>query len=472
VEAEVMFLLGLYLLPVMVLVFEYFDTLGISSQALESVSYTVLNSSLSAVALVILAFLSMVSNFRSGVITKFSVALSFMPSVFLVAPFCELSELFGRGMSVHILANIVTNFGLSLVWAEGSRSQKLESEVKMADIYAISLRQKSRMYWSHQKGSLVQLFVVLFSLNVSNLTYPLFLAGEDTVETYVYSVVLNSLDVGSAVGLGVLQMFSLVVLSLVSLKLFGKKRTHSIENRRVSRTKSVGVSVFDSLSFFACAFVLGFMVWRVIKGADKLGDLAIAFPLEPLLHTMTYFVSVFFWATVLQILFVLCTPGKRVRTVWATIIPPSSALLGLVFARVLGLSESLASILFPFLFALMLLPTLLRFGLLRSVDLLSKEKAMAKTLGELGNWRVFTILLSGATPSIISGALLAGIWSLGEYSLARVVGAAPNLAMYLEDMLANYRFTEGAVVSLYMFLLTGMAVLLLGFGDMKNVKDN
>jgi thiamine transport system permease protein len=372
-------------------------------------------------------------------------------------------EKFPFGIKGIILGHVFLNSGLATVWL-GESWESLE--IKWLPIHILSgeglLHFLKKVMLPLMAPAILSNFVVIFSFCTSSFAIPLVLGGgpqNSTLEVLIYERLRTDGDFQSATIIALVQMIFQILLFAITLKASSKIRS----SQEPHLIKTPPLSLFTIPTLIITVFsVLPFL--KITQNSfSKLLTLKALIPFDHYKETLFNSLCVAIGVGIIAFALLSFFLTLRKRSWLARIPTLSGVVVGL--GALLVLSRMAWSGQWAFILILIIghtvivLPPVLRLCFPKLNAIAGEYGPPAYQMGATGFFAFRRIFIRMGSKTIILGALLAFIWSLGEFSVSRIVaGEFQTLPLLIESLLSTYRLELASVASIA--LLCGTLIIL------------
>jgi len=434
---------------------------------LKALKFTLVQAFLSASASVIVGLVAAPGYSRLGVFQKPARWILLFPSlmsqILIVLGLLLSFKNFPYGMRGIVLGHVFLNGGLCAVWL-GEAWKTLEE--KWAPVNFVLGGSKRRYFLKiilpQMRGGIFSTFTVVFSFCLSSFAIPLVFGGgpqASTLEVLIYEQLRATGELNSSL---LIALSQILIQALVYVLIL---RTHQNISRprfllRKLETGGILILVPLALLLFSALPIL-----QVFKTAlPQLRNLSYIGPdfFDAITNSLT--VGLFLSLLVFLILPIL---AAQKYTVLLFRIPTLSGVVVGIASLILLNSIDTSSRIF-FLTCLLyghFCVIFLAIGRLAEPKITELNNLYSKTIDQLGidsGLAIKRVYLPLEKRFFASAAVLAGIWSIGEFSVSRVLsGEYMTIPVFIETLLSSYRLEMAAGASLILLALTVLSLTVL-----------
>jgi thiamine transport system permease protein len=435
----------------------------------KALEFTFLQSLLSALASVAIGLIAAPGYSRLGRLQRpvrwLLLFPSLMSQVLVVLALLLSFKNFPFGMKGIILGHVFLNGGLCTIWL-GEAWQSLEERWAPVNfVLGGSTWQFFRKILLPQMGGVIlNTFAVIFSFCLSSFAIPLVFGGgpqASTIEVLIYEQLRVSGDLNSALILGLSQVCIQGLVYFLILRTIAPNISKPTRLLMKLQTRSPLI-----LGPIAILLFSAFPILKIIEMAlPQLKNISTLFALRNFLPSIenSLIVGVVLAAIIFILLPILTSEDlkpsfSRMPTLSGVVIGLSS----FIMLNALG-SDSRAKFLLLLLYGHFCV-IFLAIKRLAAPKMNSLREQYGKVISQLGasQWAAITkVYLPLERKFFLSAALLAGIWSVGEFSVSRILsGEFLTLPVFIEGLLSSYRLELAAGASLLLLGLTVVSLTL------------
>ncbi|MDZ4676047.1 MAG: hypothetical protein SGI74_00940 [Oligoflexia bacterium] len=434
-----------------------------------SLVFTLLQAVLSATASVFLGLIAAPGFARLGLFKKPASWIFLLPNIMssVLAVLCLLLtfENFPYGLWGIVLGHVFINSGLCAVWL-GAKWAELENRWEPVGrvVGAKEMFLFSRGILPMMIPQIRNTFAVVFALCLSSFAIPLVLGGgpqASTLEVLIYESIHTSGDVSSALALSIIQCLLQFVVYLVILRPLLLKTEYS-----KFQTNSPWFSLWTLLTLIVLSISLVPLLKLVSLAIAHLSEFKnlIKSPEFIVAAKNSLIVSSVVGVLTFLLLALLAGWGWNKKLTWLpTLSGVVVGLAGVLIFRTSGVVSSwrLIEVLVWGHMAVIFLSVFRlsapRLEALRNrYDLVLKQTGADKLLG------FKKVYLKLGAKVYLAGGVLAACWSMGEFSVSRLVGASQStLPLYVQSLLGHYRLEQAALSALILLVLSIVSMTML-----------
>lgn len=363
---------------------------------------------------------------------------------------------FPYGLGAVVVAHVLMNSGLVAVSFDRMAHGKLRGLSESAWIMGSGRGAFWRdVAWPYLRADVACVFLFVFSLCFTSFSIPLALGGRSnaTLEIAIFDAIRMEGRWDKAVVMAVCQ----------SLMLFGLAFTlpHAFWPARPGR-RAIGflrLSGSRLLVFLPAAIlILGWLFGGVAGLSSELLGPSFAELFDAMLTTVSIALGVALLHLVMLLIAAYVQPHFGLSRFLNGYLSPSPAITGFALLLLPGESETFALIKLIVALTLISFPLLYRWQGHMAVASLSKQTAVARTLGATWGAILTEIVWPQAAPQFLRVCGLAAFWACGDFALSGILAGPVNtLPLMMQDLMDNYQ-VEAAQALMFPLLILGLAL--------------
>jgi len=382
-----------------------------------------------------------------------------VPPLFVALGLLAWTPLLGEfpfGTGAVVLAHVLLNAGLVAV----ALDRLVKSQIGGLAETAMVIGAKPSAFWRKVafpmlRADLAYLFLFVFSLCFTSFALPLLLSGERvvTLEVAIFDAIRLEGSWDKAVLLAALQsVFLFWMASVLPRPLAAQKGARFSIPYLGSRRSRFLVAV---------PLLILFAGWTGGLGpALSLGwDPALLAPaVSGLLLSLALGLAVGVSILGLLLIIAYVSPHERLERFLNGYLAPSSAITGFGLLLVPAEGEGAKLALTTAALSMITLPLLYRWMIHSALQSVSRQVAVARTLGAGWSAILFQVVWPQVGARFLRAAGLAALWASGDFAISGILlGTDATLPLVMENLLNNYRF-ESAQLLLLPLLAAGLSL--------------
>lgn len=374
-------------------------------------------------------------------------------------------EGFPFGLTGIVLGHVFLNSGLCAVWL-GERWLQLEERWRPVSLVSGggTFDLFIRVILPQMVPSLKSTLAVVFSLCLTSFAIPLVLGGGpqfSTLEVLIYERIRTEADISSAAGLGLVQglvQFGVFWLLLRPLLL----KTERLVPAPVLSSLSPWV-LLTAVVALGSVLPLVSLFKTVIPSLGDLGQIASSEGFQ-IATQNSVLIALTVGILVMAFISLLTAYGWS----WNLLSWPALSGVAVGLGCLILFGTSLQEHRWIFWMALtwgqlaVIFPPVLRLASSQMTSLRSRFNPPVMQSGASPLFALRNVYLPLGLKQYLAGGCLAVCWSLGEFSVASLVGPAQStLPLYIQGLLGNYRLEEAAVSSMALLFISVVSMTML-----------
>ncbi len=382
-----------------------------------------------------------------------------VPPLFIALSLLSWAPLVGDfpyGLGAVIVAHVLLNAGLVAVSLDRLVKAKMGGLADAAWVMGV----KPASFWRRValpllSGDLAYLFLFIFSICFTSFSLPLLLSGERvvTLEVAIFDAIREDGQWDKAVILAALQTLFLFFMASILPRPLGQQ-THMRWALPYLGSRAFKCFVFVPVIILGAGWLSG--SW---SGLTSGFDGALVAPvLEGILTSAALGLAVGLLHLLGFLAIAYVTPHPRLERFLNGYLAPSPAITGFGLL-LLPVEDELGKLALTVVaLTLISLPLLYRWMVHSTLTALSRQVAVARTLGAAWSTVLFEIVWPQAAPQILRAAGLAALWASGDFAISGILlGTDLTLPLVMDNLLNNYRF-ESAQLLLLPLLAVGLTL--------------
>lgn len=393
-----------------------------------------------------------------------------LPTLFVVVACLNFISMIGPfpfGIWGVVIVHVCINMGLVAVAISRLLESQLGGMIELATIEGASRFQILRVIVREFQNDFFSLGFVVFALSFTSFSVPLIVGAHygETVDVFIYRVVMGSGDLKLALILTFIQMIVLAVFSLFI------KQTEASRVDTARNCSAISSPVFLFIVIAAIALLLIGSLSGLGEGLSQLQEMLGHNPeilqnlLVQIYGTAIECVGVFFICILFFIALILLYPNQWLHRFLLGYVSPSVVVVGLSFYFLFNLQE--VSKIFTLLclaiaFSFTIIPTLYRLRVASLFSALSGQVKVAQVLGARPLQISQEILWPQMRRDIFFISGIGAFWASGDFALSSMIaGRELTLGIAAKSLLGGYRLELATLLTWVTLLIGGFIFIML-----------
>lgn len=411
-------------------------------------------------------------------VTALLLAPQVIPPLFVILSLMSLTQFFGlshQGLFWVVVAHTLINAGLFAVSFHSYARGSLFSYLEVAKVLgATKVKRHLMVTLPLLIPLIIPNFLLIFVLCLLSFSIPFVLSGGavTSLEVHLFRLVRSEGLWGMAVLYSLIQ--SCVVFGCSFFFWFISPKW-KIEGSIVERQTNIS-SGWTFMAIVPLACLMFFWVfdsmWVLFDSPKReflIEVLSSQNTLMAFINTLILALLAFLLQILLSVIVTYGHYSKFLDQFFHGYMAPSIAVLGFSFILLPGVGEAGAFIKTALCFSLVSFPILFRWQLLEKWKGLRHQIEVARVLGASRGECFWSVTWPQIKKSVFSMALMAGVWSLGDFAVSSFfLGPNQTLSLIVIDLLNKYRVEVAGFISMLIFIF-GVGLFYFGRGVSRSV---
>ncbi len=390
-------------------------------------------------------------------------APNLIPPLFIILSLFSFTQVFSlphQGLFWVVALHALINAGLVAVAIHTYFLLDIQSRLEIARVLGANpFYRFTRVGLPLAIPILIPTYFLVFAICLVSFSIPFVLSGGKvtSLEVHIFRLVRSEGNWGMALVYSMIQALSVFILAmLVWLNRRSDSREIRIDNYK-ARLSSLWQWVALVPILLLTVFWLKDLGALIIGGEfiQNLAELWNSLPiLHALLNSLILFLLVFIFEILLCFLVLYKSYSSIIDRFFMSYIAPSVAILGFSLSLLPGSSEFSFLLKTAICFTLLTFPLLFRWLVLGKWRTLNPQVLVARTLGAKEDQAFWHITWPQLKKPCYLLALMASLWSLGDFAVSSFfLNAEPTLALLVINLLNSYRLEQASILSFIIFVL-------------------